>query len=374
MRTKINNLSKILFFGFFCLLIISCESKKDIPTINIGDALQSTNRVDINKYVKDIKYIPLETSDSCMIGEINFVNKVEELIYIADNKDNLFVFNSNGKFIQKIGRKGRGPQEYQDILGLTVDRKNGDIYFIGMGNLYHYGKNGDFKHSSLIDGNLQVGVLDDFNNLIFIFPTRTVNPDTTNLLAICNSEGNVIKNIRSRTEDGNISVFNWIYSKNGFTYFKEELSDTLYMMGENLIPKAVALLDLKEFSFTPELFEFSAMEKWVDYYRLYNMFEFKNLTFFNLQKGLMDRNFTSLVYLKESDQIGFIGDKKGVGGIIIDDVMQLPIADEYKELVCLVSLDDIVENAGNIKNPDLARIAKTTTANSNPVLSVITFK
>jgi len=374
MKIKDYNLSKILFCGFFCLILTSCSSKKELPTINIGSALLSAGNVDISSYIKEIKYIPLETSDSCMIGEIYVINKVGDLIYISDNHDNLFVFNTNGKFIRKIGQKGRGPQEYQDILGLTVDRKNGDIYLIGMGNLYHYGKNGDFKHSSMIDGNLQVGTLDDFNNLIFIFPTRKVNPDTTNLLAICNTKGNVIKNIRSRTEDGNISVFNWIYSKEGFTYFKEELSDTLYRMGENLIPQAYLLLDLKELSFTPELFEFSALEKWVDYYRLYNMFEFKNLTIFNLQKGLMDRNITSMVYLKEPGLVGFVGDKKGVGGIIMDGVAQLPIADENKALVCLVSLDDIVENVGNIKNPDLARIAKTNTTNSNPVLSVITFK
>jgi len=374
MRTKNYNLSKILFCGFFCLIFTSCTSKKELPKINIGDALLGAENVDISSYIKEIKYIPLETSDSCMIGEIYAINKVGDLIYISDNNDNFFVFNTKGKFIRKIGRKGRGPQEYYDIVGFTIDRKTEDIFLIGVGSLYRFSKNGDFRHVSRIEGNLQVGTFDNFNNLIFIFPTRMVNPDTTNLLAICNTEGNVIKYITSRTEDGNISVFNWIYSKEGFTYYKEELSDTLYRIGENLIPQACLLLDLKELSFTPELFEFSAMKKWVDYYRLYNMFDFKNLTIFNLQKGLMGRNITSMVYLKENGLAGFVGDKKGIGGIIIDGVTQLPITDENKALVCLVSLDDIVENVGNIMNPDLAKIAKTTTANSNPVLSLITFK
>lgn len=100
-------------------------------------------------------------------------------------------------------------------------------------------------------------------------------------------------------------------------------------------------------------------KKWGDYYRLYNMFEFKEITVFNFQKGLMGRDITSLVYLKRTGQVGTFGDKKGVGGFIIDGITHLPIADNGDELVCLVSLEDIAENIADIKNP---------------VLSFITFK
>lgn len=65
-------------------------------------------------------------------------------IYVADrNMSKIRVFNSHGKFIKSIGRKGKGPGEMQEVSCMTinqneelivVDRKNGRFTkFINMG-------------------------------------------------------------------------------------------------------------------------------------------------------------------------------------------------------------------------------------------------
>lgn len=59
----------------------------------------------------------LETTDSCLIDQKEQISVYENSFYILDKKENLFVFDKQGKFIRKIGHKGPGPEEY---IGATM--------------------------------------------------------------------------------------------------------------------------------------------------------------------------------------------------------------------------------------------------------------
>lgn len=72
---------------------------------------------------KNFNILPLETKPDCLIGEVRMIEKLDSLLFILDYSSNLFVFNTNGKFINQIGKIGDGPNEYVGINAFYLDKK-----------------------------------------------------------------------------------------------------------------------------------------------------------------------------------------------------------------------------------------------------------
>jgi hypothetical protein len=124
---------KIYHFIVFCILINACSDKqpgfslRDTPIlINIQDAKEIKLDTITNKH---ISYIPLETNDKCLIGDIEKIIIKHDKIHVADFTvaKALFVFDIQGKFLFKIDRKGKGPGEYVNFHDFDIF-SNGDIY------------------------------------------------------------------------------------------------------------------------------------------------------------------------------------------------------------------------------------------------------
>lgn len=86
---------------------------------NVKIPKPETDTLFISEISDSIKFIPLETNKKSFIKKIQKVKLYDSLIFIQDWK-NLLVFNSEGKFIRQIGRKGKGPGEYSWILNFDI--------------------------------------------------------------------------------------------------------------------------------------------------------------------------------------------------------------------------------------------------------------
>jgi len=70
-------------------------------------------RYKLSDIVQDYRLIPLETNDSCLIGNAGKVIFDTTTCYIKDGISKvIYHFDLQGKFLNAIGRKGRGPFEY----------------------------------------------------------------------------------------------------------------------------------------------------------------------------------------------------------------------------------------------------------------------
>lgn len=97
--------------------------------------------LDLEKYVKETKsiplstigneihYIPLETNHDCLIRNIKKVLFSKSFIFVNDF-DYLFQFDIKGKFIRKIGQKGKGPGEYGHVFDFCIDYVRDRVYII----------------------------------------------------------------------------------------------------------------------------------------------------------------------------------------------------------------------------------------------------
>lgn len=134
----------IAFFVFLCLG--SCRQKDiddNLPQLyflNNGKAVE----IAVSDLVDSITYIPLNTAE-CLLGYVERVQRDGDFLFVKDN-NGLHVFNKFGDYINSIGKKGQGPQEYAYINSFYLDRKNRHVCIISYPDLKHleYSYSGEF--------------------------------------------------------------------------------------------------------------------------------------------------------------------------------------------------------------------------------------
>jgi hypothetical protein len=71
--------------------------------------------------------VKLETNEHSLIGSVGKIIYENEKYYILDrNRQSVFIFDSKGKFINKLYKLGKGPEEYIELRDFDIN-KNGDI-------------------------------------------------------------------------------------------------------------------------------------------------------------------------------------------------------------------------------------------------------
>ena len=103
-------------------------------TIQLSGSKKYEHTFKFTDIVKQVDYIPLETTEDCLLGERSNVERfTEDFIFVKSNGI-LFQFDRQGKFIRKINRNGQGPGEcYARCSGF--DENNRLIYILDNGKL-----------------------------------------------------------------------------------------------------------------------------------------------------------------------------------------------------------------------------------------------
>lgn len=103
-------------------LIISCkpETSTSLSEIII-DPAQALEVYDLASDVEtEFDILPLETTDSCLIGNIVRIEHINGMYYVLDDNSIIYKFNPEGKYLSKLDKKGRGPEQYLSIRDFAV--------------------------------------------------------------------------------------------------------------------------------------------------------------------------------------------------------------------------------------------------------------
>ena len=95
--------------------------------IDVESAIGTGKIRNASEFIKDIKYIPLETTGESIVGNIRKIVVHENKIYVSDDKKVINIFDMTGRHIRTLNRTGRGPEEYLNLTDFTIDPQ-GNIF------------------------------------------------------------------------------------------------------------------------------------------------------------------------------------------------------------------------------------------------------
>jgi hypothetical protein len=275
----------------------SCAQKRTniCEIINIENNLKSFERINLTEFTDSISYINLETTDQSLLSEISNIDIRNNLILILDNRGNCVLFNEDGKFISKIGKKGNGPGEYL-FPSIAKLGENEIIYILSLNKIYVYNLRGEFLQDLVIPYNILSSWLNNSllatSDTTFLLQVPNYSDSTQSKLIEFNTNGSIIKTYGKKQSLRSIGASTIHTRSNVYIYndeisFKEVLNDTIFRIrnseispeyilnfGIYSLPGEASKSDPKEFS---DLLSRSII--------LYNFVESLNYIFLQLSFG-----------------------------------------------------------------------------------------
>ena len=122
-----------------CAILLggSCSRQVDesaMHCINIEEAVENISEVMLSEYVSSLKYTPLETNDSVLLGTIDhqFTTNDSLMFFVSGHSQKcIHMYTHNGKYVRDIGAKGNGPGEYLAVRSMTVIPKINALFVEG---------------------------------------------------------------------------------------------------------------------------------------------------------------------------------------------------------------------------------------------------
>ncbi|MBY2898844.1 hypothetical protein AE938_08210 [Bacteroides fragilis] len=138
----------LLAYGCAMLLLASCTSPsgetKAPGQIDIVGKIKNPTELKASDFLKEINYIALETTDSCLINNNPDIQVYKNNIIVSTNKQCLVFDKTNGKFIRSIGHVGNDPGGYSEAT-FWIDDVAEELYFVGWnGSLMRYDLKGNY--------------------------------------------------------------------------------------------------------------------------------------------------------------------------------------------------------------------------------------
>lgn len=226
----------IIILQLFLLGCNTTESKKSpqsYPVIKLdyhNPALSSPPEY------KKIRFIPLETRNDVLIGDIDKIVVSENRFYVLDafKAEGAFIYNWDGKLINKIKSKGKGPGEYTFIAGLAFDPYNNELVLVDCSQkkVIRYDQDGNYLSEQFFEFRPQsIGFIDKNT---YVTETGDLGEP---IIITFEHDGKNKKKVHNLIFGLNLSRFHYLPRYNNNQYYFENLKDTIWKVEkEKLTP------------------------------------------------------------------------------------------------------------------------------------------
>jgi len=219
-------------FSFLCLCCVLSVSAQKPVVINLAKAIsESPKEIMLNELASDIRYVPLETTDDCLMNNEFYIMQYtgEDII-----TSGIFHFDKNGKFLNKIGSKGQGPEEYLQGLFAFGDWKNKLLYVQNWTTLTCYGFDGTFVRSIPTQLNMGAAGLFDENHILYsndIYYADKANP--IQLYMVDSQNGKTVSKWRGHLEENKkygmiLTSRDFMYNYDNSLFYKPALENVIF--------------------------------------------------------------------------------------------------------------------------------------------------
>lgn len=140
-------MKKQIMLGGLLLLLGSCtpQNKANDPNaIDIAVSLEHLTELKTSQLGKQIRYIPLETTDSSLIGNSYSIKLSKDHIFVSTNGRCLSFNKQTGKYLGSIGHKGEDPQGYSNANCFIHPHTNNLYFYRQPDKLVKYDTKGNY--------------------------------------------------------------------------------------------------------------------------------------------------------------------------------------------------------------------------------------
>lgn len=231
-------------FLLICLIaiIVSCNPREveREPIKEEVVALSPLERFNFEKYVDKVEYIKLENTPESMFSYANKLIFQGDKIYVFDRTGahHVYVFSKEGDFIAKIGKIGKGPQEYVRLRDFDVDLE-GNIYLYDrqmMKMIVYDSAHAFLKKESTVD--IRADGFKKLHNGNFIFSISKENPESTlndSHLILTDADYKILKRMLPMDSDflDNYLSMSILQNNSSNIYYNKPVDDRIYLLSQD---------------------------------------------------------------------------------------------------------------------------------------------
>lgn len=237
-------MKKLVFSLLIGVALLSCSEpmndNDNVIKVNIEDA----RPMELAELVESIEIIPLETNDSCLVGEHHSMQVRNGIVYITNEQKEVLKFDAKGKFLRStLPHRGQRTDEYIIAYSSFVDEEdNLEIYEMYLPRIQKYTKEFDYLETIQVEvpntlSTLRARTHAKLNDSIYIFK------DVYDIHFYSITEKRTIKTLHEDVPPllGQTTQLMMVDYDNKWHYSRSYSCDTLFY------------LDEKELTFKPEL-------------------------------------------------------------------------------------------------------------------------
>ena len=196
----------------YCLAFSACKNNpvsenKDLRVIDVAGGVGNSRLVNLSEIADTIEYIPLETTKKESLVERLFDDKIfyeNGVLYVSQKNGSIKIFDRRGEYVNTINRKGRGPQEYEQLWGIDIDESTGNVCVKGYCKILEYTKDGHFvRRITFQDEDESRGIFLFFFKKLrdFYIMTSTINKQSVYSAFIMDSTSRIIMKLNYPKEE-----------------------------------------------------------------------------------------------------------------------------------------------------------------------------
>lgn len=387
-------LVKSLILVAFCFINFSCNRDKMIKSgshivIDLDSVLSDTP-VLYSELFSNYELIPLENKEECAFSSIDKVKILNDTIFIMDmTTRSVYIFSPEGKFLGKVCRPGRGPEEYLGAVDFDIDSFERLIFILDWSgrkiNVYDF--NGNFCRKIVLENRYSGFAARDGNFFLYMPFPKLKDEDDYRLIHFCDSRGSIKwEKLNSDSFLRGPDIIHHIQGGNFFgaaddIKFYMPFCNSIYSLTGNSVKQFIEL-KTKQFKLTIRDLEPFNLDNY-SYYKLAeagkltcieNYSESGNIAFFSVSIGLKQ---AKIFYFFDTERI--ICTRR-----LVDDLTSLYPSflqlNNYKMVACLspsVKIGKLKDSisSGKLNLPGAVReTILRYDENSNPILVVFELK
>lgn len=133
---------KYIYILIIIYILSACNenNKNSNPGDKVIDpTIESPEPSTLSQLIGNYRLIKLETTDDCLINKETKVIKHKGKFYISSDEE-ILIFNNNGSYINKLSKRGNGPEDYLCLEDFNIYNTNGndEIWICDVQNIKKY--------------------------------------------------------------------------------------------------------------------------------------------------------------------------------------------------------------------------------------------